>query len=226
MGVVGGPDANTDQLDFYIDPANPNSYTSGSSTAVNMVGNYNGTISGATFLTSSVSQGVWNLDNDDSIRFDSVQDLGISSSIEMWVKRNDVSGTEFWIGGEGTGFPTSYQYIFATVNTTDFYVRFGAAWKLYANSIWNSTTEWRHVVLSRDGVNSGKLYVNGNEIAVTGTSSTWGGNTLVRSIGVGADLGNNPSYANIQLGPVLFYKKTLSPAEVLDNYNLSKWRFV
>ena len=219
MGVVGGPEITQDQIVFYIDPTNPKSFVSGTTVVNDMIGSVGGTLTNATF--SSDNEGIWNFDGtSDYIAYSSEFDFGISSSIEFWFKRGSTSGVQAIIGTDS--YPS--DYLFDWTNDTDMYVRFGDGWKLWQNDVWNNTSDWFHCVIARDGTNSAKVYLNGSDLgSPTNTSGTWDANTKFNRIGA---KGNNTSGFVGKLGPVICYTKTLSPAEVLDNYNLSKWRFV
>jgi hypothetical protein len=86
--------------------------------------------------------------------------------------------------------------------------------------------EWQHVVIVRDvSGNAIKFYVNG---ALVTTVSNAGSN--IASTGstfrIGADSRNGATVTNGDIATVRMYNKALTAAEVLQNYNAQKNRFI
>jgi len=81
MAFTHSPKIVTDGLIFYVDAANPRSYTSGSTTTYGLDGEYSGSLIGGVFENSS--SGCWNFDGiDDYLDFGQVSGGSFTSSFD------------------------------------------------------------------------------------------------------------------------------------------------
>ena len=240
MGVHGGPDIVEDGLIFAVDAGNGQSYVSGSTTCTNLFGPYTGSLQDDTQYSPSVS-GCWDFDNvDDFINFP--DDIGINGATEMscfcWVNSdslevNDAIAVKWDYRGDGC-------FAFQTDNSTVGELRVFIADEL--NDIGDNfthttdadlaSTTWYYVGFTYDG-NQGasndriEIYVDGvkKSKAYNGTINTSliaaTATFKIAQFGGSLDREWNGKIANCQI-----YNKSLSAAEVLQNYNATKERFI
>ena len=97
MGVVGGNEIITNGLIHYWDPANQRSYLSSGTTLTDLVGNDNGTISGATFDANNYGS-IYFDGADDIITFQTELNLGITQTISFWLKQDTPTAAESILG--------------------------------------------------------------------------------------------------------------------------------
>jgi len=87
------------------------------------------------------------------------------------------------------------------------------------------TDEWYHFVGVYDGSNSLKLYVNSQlvntqtSIVPSSVSATVGNNMTIGYL-------NNTNYANGDIGKINIYNKALTQAEITQNYEATKSRYI
>ena len=227
MGVAGGPDPIvTDGLVFTIDPANKRSYIPGSSTVFDMVGSNNGTLSNVSFRSENAV--TWEM-----IRANNSEiDLGNSNILSP--TSGDVSWC-FWFNKHSA---TNTQAIFAnwSSSNTQYYLWFGYESNDNEMSIYLQDdkrmalpcpqSQWHYVVITfQDGGSNPALigYVNGVQ-EDTDTHNTLEGAHL--DLSLGRDQNRNNHGSDSYYGPVHIYNRALSAAEVLQNYNALKDRFV
>jgi len=87
---------------------------------------------------------------------------------------------------------------------------------------------WHHIVCTRGNSSPADIYVDGILKVSSGNTGTWSGTNIWSAMAT--QIGNNPNdqYHNLlgSIGPVRIYKKYLTAAEVTQNYNASKSRFI
>ena len=111
----------------------------------------------------------------------------------------------WWEGGSGTSGSDLFQL---TYN-----------WVPSINTWYNITTTFEP--------NLAKIYLNGYLVASTTTTVNFiGANNLLYPFSIGSYRGNIDYFFNGELNLPLFYKKTLSATEVLQNYNTVKDRYI
>lgn len=196
----------------------------GTSTWTDLQGAYNGTVSGAT------------LDNNFYYAFDNSNDgVGLgdndiftlsnrTATWEAWVKFGSTSGAEAIVtkwAGNGND-----SWWFGRYNDTEMHLALrvnGTNTLYYSNNNDVSTTDWIHIVITLNGT-AVTTYKNGSSIHTgTVTSGTWQSNgSTTTYIGRAA----NGNYMDGNIAQVRLYDKTLSAAEVLQNYNATKTNFV
>ena len=224
--VVFGPRTSivTDGLVFYIDPANPESYVSPSTTTNSLVGGLTGSlINGTGFLTEN--NGVWDFDGlDDGIDIGTiVPDTGLTFNI--WIKIGGALGSRNygniisnWLNSPNSA---SHWWIGTHINNPDdIQVYFNGGLRF---TILNQPLQtWRLLTITHNGTNI-IAYINGTETN-TGTSTLLPYTSLgVTSLGFDVNRNNYPFLGNI--GVVQIYNRALTPEETLENYNALKGRF-
>ena len=232
MGVHGGPDIVTDELHYAMDPANKQSYTSGSSNGVSSIAGPvpTGTL-GASNTFSSDNGGciVFDGSNDHIGMLGTATDLGIndtssSFSFSVWFKtgttsekymfdnfdgstqdiscRLDGGELELYLRGSSGGIVNAVRYGSYTLN----------AWN---NAVYNfdSSTSPDTLTVYLNGINTGTSTANFSGHFESGSSFTIG----KRPAGGGQFSGN--------IACVMLYNKSLTEAEVKQNYHALKPRF-
>lgn len=237
MSQHTGPKIITDSLAYCIDPGNLNSYTSGSTTLYDISRNgYTGSFQGDFPYPSTSSY---------ALQFDGVSDfvsLGTntpnlypkSDSFTWcgWMKYGS-HPSQIWYGNAGGGSDGFGISMGVTELRVEVLGTTGPA-NPRQTSYYNITAyhnKWHQltVVLNRDGFTV-TVYVNGIQIG-SNALVDWGSIRQEPSAGVnglyigcynGAD---NLGWYNGLLGPIHIYRKALSQAEIIQNYNALKGRY-
>jgi hypothetical protein len=224
----------TDGLVFYIDPANPESYVSGSTTTNSLVGDISDSLlNGVNF--SPNRQGIWVFDGvDDYIEvlangngsIFAVQDY----TLDMWFTSNfDGTYDVLWsfdyvnhtnpyysqhlrINRVSSGVSGNIIYAWNVDGTTFDSIGFGAI-----------TTGWQNCCVTKSPVET-KVYLNG----ILKNTKTYTSHTVSyynQEIWIGKPnfSANGPAKGNFST--VKFYNKVLTGNQVLQNYNALKGRF-
>ena len=227
MGVTGGPDPIVDNgLVFTIDPANKRSYVSGSSTAFDMIGNNDGTLSNVSFRAENTV--TWEM-----VRSSNSQiDLGNSNTLSplsgdvswcFWVNKHSATNTQCVLGNWSSNSTQYYLWLGYETNDDQISVYFEDSKRMTLSC---PQSQWHYVVITfQEGASNPALigYVNGVQ-ADTDSHNTWEGAHL--NLSLGRDLNRNNYGTDAYYGPMHIYNRALSAAEVLQNYNAIKHRFV
>ena len=237
----GTPAIVTDGLIFAVDAGNGQSYVSGSTTCTSLVGNNTGSLSDSngSGMYEDINQGTWVFDGaDDYIdcgditAFDNATELTLNG----WIKISSpfVNDTIMAKWLHGSQACITIQLDTSDIEELKVFVASGLA---DGGSNYTITTDsslvvdtWYLVSVVYDGSEAAadriKIYVNGTlkSTSVSGTiatSLTSATSTfeLGRLVGIGRYWDGN--IANGQL-----YNKALTAAEVLQNYNATKERFI
>jgi hypothetical protein len=191
-------------------------------------------INGVTY--SSSNKGTLVLDGtDDTIFAPSINQLGAipNPTWEIWVKSSGL-GPGKSIGGlicpdygqisyiTGGGDIVYYLY------NTD--AGFPGTYVIYlvSSGVNCFDNNWHHIVCTRGYGIGAYIYVDGVVRASSGGGGLWSGSTIWS--GMNTQIGNNPNDAyynllgNIAIAKI--YNKYLTAAEVLQNYNATKGRFI
>jgi hypothetical protein len=219
-------------LVFYVDSNNATSYP-GSGTSCFQVPNLGltprtGTLqNGVTF--SSQNGGTFSLASANS-RYITFSDTGLPAgqtarTLSVWLYNNNTNGNSIWYG---TGAPNQGIGM-QQLNSNGTVFRFYG----YANdyditvtstqgNMWN---RWTNMVGTFDGTNAG-VYLNGEFM---GSSNRSGWNTVLGgTLALGATVfsGSPGNYVNGFLPTAQIYNRVLSFAEIRQNYNFFKPRFL
>jgi len=238
MGAYGGPDIVQDGLVFAIDAGSTRSYP-GSGTAVTAItGVGNGTLTnGAGF--DSGNGGSWTFDGaDDYIDFGSNflvpgisdDDTIANFTIDVWVNWDVFAAgsndeiISWWQSGGNT-------YLDAFLGTSragggtaaNPVIRFGDGWANTGVTFTASTDvgKWFNIVAIKTS-NNAYVYINGVLEATKGSALSWGFNDYPA-------IGRHPNYVEWLDGKVSnlkLYNTALTAAEVTQNYNAEKSRFL
>ena len=225
MGTFGGADIITDGLTFAIDPGSARSYPGSGTTVTDLVGTNNVTLANGVLFASN---------NGGVLIYDGVDDQGTAGdffnyqafTINLWVNPgstqaqyanildNDHNGNRNWV----------LQQSSTSQNLYSFNVH-GAS---YQNSITGNfqltAGDWVNLTFTYDGTRvrgyrDGVLFATGGVLGVPINYSAqdfhiarWGGNTQRDWEG--------------QFGPLYCYNAALNAAQILQNYNAQKNRFI
>ncbi len=221
MGVVGGNEIILNGLIHCYDPANIRSYPGSGTILTDLIGNDNGTISGATFDANNYGS-IYFDGADDIITFGTELNLGITQTISFWLKQNRPTTAESILGNS-----LQNNYLFYK-QSAGIYFRSGTGYWVFSNTDTLTAfqvTDWINVSIVRIASNQTRFYINGT-LTSEGTRNITGGSngdTLLKSIGAEPDLTYDfQGY----ISSFYIYNRTLTDAEVLQNYNDTKHRFV
>ena len=234
MGAYVGPDIAIEEgLVLNIDAANPKSYIGSGTLAYNMASPINSGSLIDNTVFSNDKAGAFNFDGvDDYIQVDPpIPQATTEVTINVWFKAtgvpsgfNDVAGGCLFTGNPGfdIGPVITYSWLNETVN-------FG----VYTNQAIGYTplgSAPRNTILNVCGTftqPTGKIFINGEKI-LTGTKNfpaTYQNNTSGNRIGGWGYLQYKRTF-NGQIYLIQVYNRELSEAEVLQNYNALKPRFI
>jgi hypothetical protein len=239
MGISGGPDVIQDGLVLTADPADINSFRSGSTLIYDLSGNNNtGTLTNGPVFDSGSIKSIFLDGANDYINLGAGSSLDISNNVsfDIWFKlgnnygvvgsnwggiiskRNQFSPftTTFGVNQNGTG--NIFQVFFAT----------GGSYRILAisTSQYFSSNTWTHLSATYEQSGSNtviSMYKNG----LFATSSLLAGNvpsTPSINLTVGASYVAN-EFTNMDCGGCRIYNRALSASEVAQNYNATKTRF-
>jgi hypothetical protein len=222
-----------DGLILYLDAGNKLSYSGSGTTWRDFSGfENNGVINGANFNSSGYFEFTSTSDN---IELGATNKFaGNNITVEVWVYPTSSNGNYIWGNYDGGGYVNGdFMLRFDPVGSSAErrpLLQIGTGSNIGSQFI--STTQydydnWYHIVCTWDGT-TGLIYINGSNQATTrlnggtGASGTAANNTSPFYIGTGPPLNDS---VNGNYGQFRIYNKTLSAAEVLQNYNALKYRY-
>jgi hypothetical protein len=240
MSTVGnwqGPKIVKDGLVLYLDAGSPNSFFNKTSTTwrdISGYGNNTSLINGVSF--NNINGGVLSFDGVNQYSQISNSPLfqnNTNMSVSIWVNFSD--NTTFKIHSflsQGTQESKNYFWL-SWYNTSPtnkrIYWELGYDTSNFINVIYNWTPiidTWYNIVGTFEP-NLAKLYINGLLVASGSTTATYvGANNNSIPFSIGSYRGNVGYFFNGKLNQPLFYRKTLSQSEVLQNYNVTRFRYL
>ena len=240
MACHGGPNIIEDNLLLYLDAANTKSYTGTGATWTDMSGANNGTLIGSPTYSSN-NGGYFDLDGTEYIKLPIADDANFGShwSFDMWVylDRDSVDTQTYanyyspqglftmsseadWNGGTSTnsGFAFGWNQVWYKQN--------GGVTQTKMDWTGPSVRTWHHFGMTLNN-GTGTFFING--VSVTSAADfqdSFDGSSGQKAIcitdtSVGSKRGRFEGY----ISNFKFYTKTLSAAEVKQNYNALKGRF-
>lgn len=222
MAFAYSPKIVTDGLVFAVDAANTKSYPGSGTTWKDLSGNGNdGTLTnGPTFDSGNGGSIVFD-GTDDYISFGNPAEVQFiytnEFSLEAWFNPDALSGFKHIIG------KTYVNYRVAQNGSA-------VSFRLDANNLTFQTSgilvagKWHHMVATwHPATKTARIYING-QLAATGVNNTVDWTDTSANFQLGNSPGENYYFdGKITLGKA--YSKTLTPSEVLQNYNALKSRF-
>ena len=227
MGAFGGPDIVTDGLIFGIDAGSTRSYINPVTTVNNLVGSSTATLyNGVAFSTAN--GGVWDFDGGDDygVLPNSAIPTGNQITMSFWVEVDSIQNSSI-IAGSSNG-STQNLNVHLPWGNSIVYFDCGSGVSTTSRIQYAPTTAeltgWRNWVFTKNA-STGimKIYLDGTEKSSgSGRSSTIPAMTVV-------NLGRFYTalyYNNGKMANALIYDTALTEAEVLQNYNAQKNRFI
>ena len=234
MGFYRGPNIVTDGLVFAVDPGSERSYPGTGTTTSSLMTAYDGTLTNGTAFSTN-NGGTWEFDGtDDRINFDGATILGyigvtsgidnnVAYSMEAWIRLDAYpSGllqSAYTIMGHNSTLGIGIQ-VHGTGSTA--YINFGYRTNSNYDSGNITINEWHHIVGTRAVGGAIKIYIDGVEdYAVTG-------NLAVDYTTTDFAIGYTPNRIgpfNGDISSTRVYNKSLTAAEVTQNFNAQKSRF-
>lgn len=219
MAISYYPSINLSGLILLADSANKNSY-SGSGTVWNDLsglGNNGTLVNGPTF-DANTNKGAFTFDGtNDYINFGNSSILQQSTgTLSAWTKASSPgSGYRGIIAKQG-----AYGLFYTDSILVAYDWTAGAARSTGINIADNT---WKNVVLTyQSGVSNGtRIYINGVSVLTTTITIQ----SQVANLFGGAEA-NASQYASCQISSFNMYNRALSAAEVLDNYNAMRGRYI
>lgn len=219
MGAYSGPEIVNDGLILYVDAANTRSY-SGSGTAVSDLSsnNFDSTTTG-NLSTTIDPVTVFDFDGvDDRILTNSANTYTSQQvSVELFVK---VNGHGNWNDFVGNGWSFNGWLMFASEAVWSFGIAQNSS-QYRAQIAHNNETEWTHLIGTYDGSTNVRLYLNG-ELVDTRTNAP---NNSALHTTYNINIGNLSEPGTYKIGYVRVYDRSLTDAEVAQNYNATKTRY-
>jgi hypothetical protein len=228
MAISYYPSINLSGLILLLDSANKNSYPGSGSTWADLSGRGNdGTLVNGPIFDANTNKGTFTFDGtNDYVNF-SVPGVGTILSIEMWVRaKTFVSNGMFlgfniydvWTGFGGLGYNTGASDVYGLTSTQ------------VANL--GLLNQWKHYVFEmRSDVSytNNKIYVNGQNQSlsqVAGAENAGARNFNSGNGRIGSWRNSNNFYMSMDHSQFKVYNRALSAAEVLDNYNAMRGRYI
>ena len=234
MGTSYSPNIVKDGLVFYVDPANPRSYVSGSLDTFNLK---NTTITGSLknetgFVGLPTASFIFD-GTDDYINCGAVSSIPSATelSVSFWANTDSTSENQVVFGDNSATPIFSFEY---WGSNNRMYFEYGSS--LYAYLTLTSVVtagSWHNVILVYNGGGSSdtdkiKIYIDGVDKS---SSMTYVG-TIPASLNASIGdfwIGNGQKYNvpfNGKIANVQIYNRALSAQEVKQNYNALKRRFI
>jgi hypothetical protein len=220
MGIDYNNIIASDGLVFYIDAANPRSYSGTGLTANGLVGGIGGTlINGVGF--SSANNGLFSFDGtNDYIEVPSITSVTGDFTVAIW----------FYTTASLDGY---YKRLLDLDYITGFWLGRNANSNSWGGGILESNFpygiylpftngQWHYLVSVRSGTTH-ILY--GDGISNTTSNTVSNGNLSSTSLLIAREPLFSPSNFNGNISQVSMYNRALSPTEILQNYNATKARY-
>jgi hypothetical protein len=221
MGISGGPNSISDNLAFHIDPANPRSYAGVGTVIYDLSGNGKTSYFTNGAFYQNYQKGVVVVDGNNDYISTPLFNLTSPITVSAWVKNVVDEGIVFSASGNGVVYGNS-EYIFYFLGKTLGVQGDPGGGKTFQFPQLN-LNQWSHLLLTRDASNNTSVYLNG--IGSTSNSQSYS-NTLQMN-----QIGRYSAFTNVynvkgSIGEVKIYNRALSASEVLQNYNVSKKRYL
>jgi hypothetical protein len=234
MPVAGGPKITTTGILLEVDAANASSYTSGSSTWVNVFrpGTRNGTINGTLGFTQDDSKGVLTFPGTTSsyVDFGNIGDLSSAWSFQVAVKPAPSASGNYTIlsyaSGSNTGSWT-YKLDYSSSNQSavlSVYSATGSAQIVHRVTGSVPTGSWSIINASYGNTLVG-MYVNGRPTDYVLTTGSTVGYNVNNRLYLGGTFGITSSYYTGSMASFFSYNTDVPNTQLVQNYNAYATRF-
>lgn len=222
MGAFGGPDIITDGLVFAIDAGSERSYSGSGTSADSIIGANTATLYNGVAYSAN-NGGFWDFDgSDDYILTDFGSGLNPTTqalSYGIWVKP-DATQTAMFLMQSNWGGPVRF-YIGSISGKLGWGIQ-DRGWSSANTDLTFVIGEWYYINIIFSGTTV-KLYANG-VLKATDTISSY---VFNNNLGIGSGQPFNGGYTwNGGIAACRVYYQALTDAEVLQNYNAQKNRFI
>jgi hypothetical protein len=216
MATHGGPNIVEDGLVFYIDPANTDSYVSGSETTFSLFPSASITLTGSLVNDVSGSMGdkkTWNFDRvSDYINLGNSTFTGTTYSLSLWFKSSETATMILSEKVPDVGGDFAYR-IYLYGGTGNLELRGSQT----SGTVYNDGNFHNIVIVQDPSLASGnsKGYVDGELVTQNNFSSnTTGANDFY----IGCRNGSSYFFGG-DMGPIKIYNLALSAQEIKQNFN-------
>jgi hypothetical protein len=235
MGAFGGPDIVTDELKFAVDAGSERSYPGSGTAWKDLIGNNNGVLTNSPTF-SSANGGSFDFDGvDDYATVPNSTDVDLTNvgTISVWIKPHSLTQGNFagFVSKSTGGGNNAQAYVFSwrqassaiflsLCNGSSAYNQIFASLPTVANVWYNLVGTW----------NGSSLTIYNNGVATATGTQTTNAQVLNTALTIGGYTykggGGSAEYFNGNIANVKIYKKGFTAAEVLQNYNAQKNRFI
>jgi hypothetical protein len=234
MPVAGGPNITKTGILLEVDAANASSYSSGSSTWVNVFrpGTNNGTINGTVGFNSSDSYGALTFPGTASsfVDFGNIGDLSVSWSFQVAVKPAPSASGVYTIlsytSGSGTGSLT-FELDYSSSTQTAVLMAYSATGStqiVYRLTGSVATGSWS-IINASYGSSILGMYVNGRPTDYALTTGSTVGYSANNRLYVGGTFGTTSSFYTGSVASFFSYNSDVPNTQLIQNYNAYATRF-
>jgi hypothetical protein len=233
MGIAYNTSIVRDGLVLHLDPANIKCFSGGQTTCANII--TGGLITGAAGSPgsaghtpnpnnfpayNSINGGVFDFAGGKGMNVE--EDLGAHSqfSIEIWYYKNGSATTQYFTDARNNGG----QWFLS--NYSNYNINYqGAAYYNFDTTYNVSNTDfinrWQHMIFTSD-ISGSNLYIDGTQRALVAD------NSVTENLGVNFRIGTRYTTSSQwtgYMGPIRIYNRTLSIAEVKQNFQAHRGRY-
>jgi len=232
MAFHHSPRIVSDGLVFVLDAANNKMYPGSGTTVTDTISGTSGTFTGAGFYdTTTFDTPVFAFDgSNDYLTYtaSTIPELGSALTFGLWIKSSDSQGELFCTFEQanpykgflfGIGFSGANGKLQLYCSPTN---GSGGSQAIDTGVAVNDNTI-KYVAVTYDGSNA-RFYHDGVLSSTVSFTKTAGASSQPFRVGASNNAGPDRIYAGL-MGPGHIYNRTLSDAEVLQNYNAMKGRF-
>jgi len=220
-----------DGLVFAADAGNTMCYTSGSATATDIVGNTTLTLNNGSGVAITPFPNSWRFDgSDDYISSTTGPTLPSTSTFSCWFNPDSYINYKGIVSSPNY-YQVGYNNNWSIQVMADYSIRFifcnGTSYDLTTPNPGNLTGTWNYLVVTTEPDSPYPLATpHINNITYPTLALSQGQTNLLADVSNGIYFGNEQGYHfDGFIGCMLLYNKTLSAAEMLQNYNATKNRF-
>jgi len=228
MATGYSPKIVTDGLVLALDAANTKSYPGTGTNWKDLSGNgYNGTLTNSPTYNSDFV-GHINLDGaNDHVVVSSWDNSGTVQSVEMWSRWRSGAGHMFvgfttydiWTSNSHLGFNTGNSDVYGISSTQ----------VSNLNLVGTSQSNWHHYIFEfTTQIQNNKIFIDGIEQVLSqqlSTTNLTNGRSFSSSFQIGSWNNSDGYYFTGDISTFRIYKKSLTAAEIQQNYNATKGRF-
>ncbi len=230
MALNHSPSIVTNGLVLYLDAANRRSYPGSGTSWFDLSGNNNhGTLTNGPTFSSANGGGIVFDGNNDYIfvpnGYTNILKNNNTWSISLWIMASSLTNNPVLISPDAGQL--AYYDLFLEIGSNAVYFASGGGSGGYLDNIATPlvTNTMYNIVFIKNGISSGKVYVNQNEILLTAQGSGLGSMpNLNADLRIGG-FKEGSFYFNGIIYSCTMYNKAITPLEIAQNYNATKGRF-